>query len=263
MRFDFWMRKRLRTLVFLTVVILLTWGAAALTKFDFVKGLSAFPQALEWGVQNFYPNEKALDRLPKIMEKLRETILIAVASTSVAAIAALAFAVAGSATMRLNRFFGVASRAVASVFRNIDIAAWAIILLFSFGQSALTGYFALFFASFGFLTRVFMESIDEMGGSAVEALRATGAGYLSIVCRCVIPSCAPQIVSWMLFMIETNIRSATLIGILTGTGIGFSFDLYYKGMNYNAASLVVIVIVVTILAIEIMSNLIRRMILRG
>ena len=49
------------------------------------------------------------------------------------------------------------------------------ILLFSFGQSSLTGYFALFFGSFGFLTRAFIETIDEVSGSSVEALGATGA----------------------------------------------------------------------------------------
>ena len=62
-------------------------------------------------------------------------------------------------------------------------------------------------------------------------------------------------------MIETNIRSATLVGILTGTGIGFSFDLYYKSMNYSAASLVILVIVATVLVIEFFSNSVRRAVL--
>ncbi len=62
-------------------------------------------------------------------------------------------------------------------------------------------------------------------------------------------------------MIETNIRSATLIGILTGTGIGFVFDLYYKSVDYNTASLVVIAIAVSILMLEAVSNYIRRVIL--
>lgn len=263
MQFNYLARKRLLTLALLLVVGIAVWGAAKATSFEFAKGMAAVPKAMAWGAENFFPNEKALGRLPSIMDKLLQTVLLAVASTSVAAIAALVFAVAGSRTMRINTFFAVVSRGVASIFRNIDIAAWAIILLFSFGQSALTGYFALLFASFGFLTRAFMESIDEMSTSAVEALRATGASYLTIVCRCVLPSCAPQIVNWLLFMIETNIRSATLIGILTGTGIGFAFDLYYKGMNYPAASLVVLVIVATILLIELLSNFIRRLILRG
>jgi phosphonate transport system permease protein len=48
---------------------------------------------------------------------------------------------------------------------------------------------------------------------------------------------------------------------LTGTGIGFLFSLYYKSLNYSAASLVVIVIVVAIFVIEAVSNYVRRVIL--
>ena len=62
-------------------------------------------------------------------------------------------------------------------------------------------------------------------------------------------------------MIETNIRSSTLIGILTGTGIGFIFDLYYKSMKYNVASLVVLSIVAAVFVIEFISNTVRRVIL--
>jgi phosphonate transport system permease protein len=61
-------------------------------------------------------------------------------------------------------------------------------------------------------------------------------------------------------MVETNIRSATLVGLLTGTGIGFSFDLYYKSLNYSSAALVVLTIVVTIVLIELLSNAIRKVI---
>jgi phosphonate transport system permease protein len=72
----------------------------------------------------------------------------------------------------------------------------------------------------------------------------------------------PQFVSWTLFMIETNIRSATLVGILTGTGIGNLFDIYYKSLNYHAASLVIVVIVLAVLIIESVSNAIRRVVLQ-
>lgn len=106
-----------------------------------------------------------------------------------------------------------------------------------------------------------METIDEVSGGPVEALKATGAGYFSIVFKSVVPSTMPQMISWVLFAIETNIRQATLVGILTGTGIGFAFDLYYKSLNYHAASLVVVVIVIAILLIEWLSNYVRRVIL--
>jgi ABC-type phosphate/phosphonate transport system permease subunit len=92
-------------------------------------------------------------------------------------------------------------------------------------------------------------------------LQATGASYFSIIFQSVIPSTIPQMISWILFMIETNIRSATLIGLLTGSGIGFTFNLYYKSLNYDVASLVVVVIIVAILFIESVSNYVRRAVL--
>ena len=62
-------------------------------------------------------------------------------------------------------------------------------------------------------------------------------------------------------MIDTNIRDAILVGFLTGTGIGFAFDLYYKSFDYHAASLVTIFSAITVIIVEIISNGIRRVIM--
>ncbi len=62
-------------------------------------------------------------------------------------------------------------------------------------------------------------------------------------------------------MIETNIRSATLVGILTGTGIGYTFDMYYKTLNYNAVGLVTLCIVIAVILVDLISNYIRKVIL--
>ncbi|WP_209124184.1 ABC transporter permease subunit [Alkalihalobacillus sp. BA299] len=261
MQDKYFAKKRITSSIILLIIFAVTYGSMILTEFSLVKGFSSIPKAFEWAFSNFFPNAKSLDRLPNILDKLIETLLVSIAASTLAAIFALMFAIAGSNTTKVNNFFSTIARGFATLFRNIDIAAWSMILLFSFGQSALTGFFALFFVSFGFLTRAFIEVIDEMSNSSVEALQATGASYFVIIFHSVIPSSIAQMISWMLFVIETNIRSATLIGILTGTGIGFAFDLYYKGMNYNAASLVVIVIMVSILMIEFISNYVRRVIL--
>ncbi len=261
MRGDFFAKKRTHTLMFFALLIAITCVSIVITKYDVEKGFTSIPKAIVWAFSNFYPNEKALAKLPDILYKLKDTVLLSVAAASVAALFSLLFAIFGSQTTGTNALMRKVTRGIATLFRNIDVSAWAMILLFSFGQSALTGYFALFFGSFGFLTRAFVETIDEVSSSSVEALQATGASFFAIIFQSVIPSCIPQIVSWVLFMIETNIRSATLIGILTGTGIGFAFSLYYKSLNYHAASLVVIVVVIAILLIENVSNYIRRVIL--
>lgn len=257
----FWAKRKRNNLLFVGLLVVITYAAMVITQFDVGKSFTSIPKAIVWGTANFYPDLTSLEKLPNILGKLLETILMSIAATMIAAILAIMFAIFGSETTQLNAFFGAVSRFTATLFRNVDVAAWALILLFSFGQSVLTGYFALFFVSFGFLTRAFIESIDEASKSSVEALRATGASYFSIIKQSVIPSSLPQMMSWILFMVETNIRSATLIGILTGTGIGFTFDLYYKSLHYHTASLVVVTIVIAILLLEFISNSIRRVIL--
>jgi len=261
MRDDIFSKRRNDNLGFFLLLALLTVGSIILTKYDVMKGFSSITKALIWGASNFYPDAESFRILPDVLPKLQETVLMSIAATTVAAVFALVLSLGGSKTTRLNKIFSVLSRGIASLFRNIPLVAWAMILMLAFSQSPMTGYFALFFASFGFLTRAFMETIDEVGHNAIEALQATGANYFHIIFQAVLPASMPQMISWLLYMIETNIRDATLVGVLTGTGIGFSFDLYYKRFDYHAASLVVIFIVITVIFIEFVSNNIRRVIL--
>jgi phosphonate transport system permease protein len=248
-------------LIFFALLTILTAGSIIITQYDVLKGFTSFAKAFTWGASNFYPDAGSLTKLPDILVKLWETVLMSVAATTVAAIFSLLLAVAGSRTTRMHRSFTAITRGIASFFRNIPLVAWAMILMLAFSQSELTGLLALFLGSLGFLTRAFMETIDEVGDNAVEALKATGAAYFPIIFQAVLPASMPQVVSWLLFMVETNIRDATLVGLLTGTGIGFSFDVYYKSFDYHAASLVVIVIVITVLIVEMISNGVRRVIL--
>jgi phosphonate transport system permease protein len=261
MELNIFKKRRNQFTVVLIVIILITIGASTLTSYDPVLGLTSVPNAIAWACANFYPNVKSLSKLPTIMDKLKETILLSIAATTTASIVALLFSLLGSKTTKINNVVGSITRLIASIFRNIPDTVWAMVLLFSFGQNALTGYFALFFTTFGILTRAFIETIDEASSDSVEALKATGATYLQIVAQGIVPSSTPQLISWILFMIETNIRSSTLIGLLTGTGIGYTFSMYYKSMNYNAASLVVIFIVLSVIIIELISNYVRRVIL--
>lgn len=254
-------KRRKDSLIFLTILTLLTISSVIITDYDVTKGFTSIFKAVIWGVSNFYPDAESMTILPDILLKLKETVLMSIAATTVASIFALFLALVGSRSTRMNKVFSVLARGIASLFRNIPLVAWAMVLMLAFSQSPITGYLALFFGSLGFLTRAFIETIDEVSNNSVEALQATGAAYFHIVFQAVLPSSLPQIISWVLYMIDTNIRDATLVGLLTGTGIGFSFDLYYKSFNFHAASLVVILIVITVITIEIVSNNIRRVIM--
>jgi phosphonate transport system permease protein len=258
---DIFIKRWIVSLIFLVVMSLLTVGTVVITKYDLWQGLTCILKAVVWGGTNFYPDVKALEKLPDLLHKLGDTVLMSIAATTIAAVFAGLLALLGSRTTRWNSWAGIVVRAIASLFRNIPLVAWAMVLMLAFSQSKLTGYLALFCGSLGFLTRAFIETIDEVGNNPVEALQATGAGYFPIIFQAVLPSCMPQMISWLLFMIDTNIRDAILVGLLTGTGIGFAFDFYYKSFDYHAAGLVTVLSVITVIAVEIISNRIRRVIM--
>jgi len=261
MKVDAFTERRNRSLLLYGLLFGLTGVSVVITQFDMGRGVLGFFKALVWGATNFYPDAASLSKLPNISGKLLDTFLISISATVSASPIALLLAFLGSRSTRPHGAFTLVARGIGSLFRNIPLVAWAMILMFAFGQSSLTGFLALFLGSLGFLVRAFMEALDEVDAGTIEALKATGAPYYSVISRSVIPSSTPQIVSWLLFMIETNVRDATLVGYLTGTGIGFAFDVYYKSFNYHAASLVVIVTVISVLALEAVSNSIRRIIL--
>lgn len=256
------MRKRKwQSTIFLIIIIAIAYLSADITNFNILHGIATLPAAIVWIISNLFITQESLERLPDILVKLNETIFMSIAATTTGAVVSIFLGLMGSKTTKINSFFSSLSRFIASVSRNIPVVAWALILLLSFGQNSVTGYLALFVGTVGFLTRAFIESIDEASQSSVEALRATGATYFHIVHKAVIPQCLPQMISWILFMIETNIRSATLVGILTGTGIGFVFDLYYKTRDYNTVALIIFSIVIAVIIIELISNYIRKVIL--
>jgi len=258
---DYFRRKSLVISLGLSALFAVTVLASAATEFRIDKAVTAVPRVVRWLAANFIPDQQALGKLPNIVKKLADTVFMSVTASVSAGVMALILALAGSRSTSRHVAFSILARLVASLARNIPIVAWALVFLLTFGQSMFTGFLALFFVTFGFLTRAFMDTIDEVSSGPVEALRAAGASRVQVIFQAVLPSSLPQILSWLLFMIETNIRSATLVGLLTGSGIGFIFDLYYKSMQYTSASLVVVCIVIVTLGIETMSNALRRVIL--
>jgi phosphonate transport system permease protein len=258
---DIFVKRRNNSLIFVAIVAILTVGSVIITKYDVLKGCASIFKALSWVITNFYPNAASLKNLPDMLHKLWETVLMSIAATTMAAIFACLLALIGSRTTRMNKIFSLIVRGIASFFRNFPLVAWAMVLMLAFSQSQLTGYLALFCGSIGFLTRAFIETIDEVGNNPVEALQSTGAGYFHIIFQAVLPSSMPLMTSWLLYTIDTNIRDAILVGFLTGTGIGFAFDIYYKSFDYHAASLVTLLSAITVIVVEIISNNIRRVIL--
>ena len=253
-------RKCTFTVIFI-IAVMITAVSAMITRYKLVDGIVSIPNALFWIGKNLVPSQESLQKPPKILGKLLETTLLSVAVTVIAAVFAFIFSLFGSKTTKVNGMLSRIVRIIAAFFRNVPDVVWAILLMFSFGQNILTGFFALFFTTFGLLTRAFIETIDEVSTSCVEALNATGASYVQTVFQGIIPSSVAGIITWVLYMIETNIRSSTLVGMLTATGIGYLFDLYYKRLDFGSAGLVVLSIIILVIFIELLSNKLRKIIM--
>ena len=150
---DIFRRRRITyTLVFLVLLAVFA-GASFVSEFNALDGIASFPAALYWIGSNLIPDAEAVERIPKILSELLETALVSVAVTVTAAVLAFFFSLLGSNITRVNRVLKRAVRVVAAFFRNVPDVVWAMLLMFSFGQNILTGFFALFFTTFGLLTR--------------------------------------------------------------------------------------------------------------
>ncbi len=255
---DFLNRRVQSKLGFLILILILALLSGYVSEFSDMTSFLSIPKGIAWLFSNFVPSKRALGYLPKILKPALDTVLLSMTSTLISSILAMFMAVIGSETTGINKMTKLMVKIVASFFRNMPLVAWSLVLLFSFRQSQLTGLLALTFVTFGYLTRSFVETIDEVAGNIIEALKATGATWGQIIFQGVIPSVSSQLVSWVLYYMENSTREATLVGMLTGTGIGFVFNFYYRSLRYDVAGLVIIVVIILVVMIELLSNKIRK-----
>lgn len=231
--------------------------------FNPIETLMDLPGSVIWTFEHFTPTLSSFDKLPKILLALWKTFLGAAAAALVSAILAYVFALIGCRPVGFGGIIRLLVRGVATVSRNIPNVAWAFMLTFSFGQSEFTGFLVLFLKSFGFLTRMFLETMDEISQGSIEALYSVGATKLQIITHVIVPLTSTQVISWLLYMTETNTRDATLVGMLTGSGIGFVFELYYRTFRYDTAGLVIVCVALMAMGCEAVSNYVRRRIIQA
>ncbi len=255
---NFFLLKKLKAAALILLFFTVYRISASVAGLKSLSVILKLPSGFAWLFKNFIPNSESIIYLPVILKSFGQTCAIAASATTAAGLLAFICAVLGAETTGVNRFFKTALTLSASFFRNIPLVAWALLLLFSFKQNNFTGFAALSIVTFGHLLRAFKEMIDETSSQSFEALRALGAPYISAVFQSVLPNAAPGLVSWLLYTVENNVRDSALIGILTGTGIGFLFNLYFKSFRYDGAGLIIFVLAFSVLFIDTVSNKVRK-----
>lgn len=195
---------------------------------------------------------------------LFETLLMAFLGTITAAIVALplAFLSARNFAPSIAARFGM--RRVFDFLRGVDALIWTIVLSRAFGPGPLTGALAILLTDTGSFGKLFSEALENVDEKQVEGLRATGANAMQRNRFGVIPQVAPVILSQVLYFLESNTRSATVIGAIVGGGIGLLLTQAMQTQkDWEEVAYYIILVVLLVMLMDWISGLIRRRLIRG
>ncbi len=200
----------------------------------------------------------------EIMVALFETIMMAVLGTITAALFGLplAFLAARNFTPSVILRFG--TRRLFDFLRGIDMLIWSLIFIRAFGLGPLTGALAIAFTDTGSLGKLFSEALENIDNKQVEGVRATGASQIQRYRFGVIPQILPVFVSQVLYYLESNTRSATVIGALGAGGIGLMLvETMKTSRDWENTSYIIILTIVVVIAMDQMSGWLRRKLIEG
>lgn len=142
--------------------------------------------------------------------------------------------------------------------RAINELVFAILFVAAVGLGPFAGVMALFIHNLGIIAKLFSEAVEAIDPRPVEGIQATGASRLQQIIYGVIPQVLPLWTSFSLYRFETLVRSATVLGIVGAGGIGFMFYESFRSFQYDRASAVIIVVVLSVSVIDILSSQLRK-----
>jgi phosphonate transport system permease protein len=149
------------------------------------------------------------------------------------------------------------ARGFIGLCRSLHYVIVAILFVKAIGFGALAGICALVVASIGFIAKLFAEAIEEISPKQVEAIRATGAGFVAVLLYGVLPQVASRFVGFCIYQVDSNLRNSTMVGIVGAGGIGGTLFAAFKRFDYDFVAAILIVIIALIFAAELVATRVR------
>lgn len=202
--------------------------------------------------------------VPKILVPLFETALMAFWGTLLAVLMSIpvAYLAATTTTPSMLLTFPI-GRGLIVLSRSTHEIIFALIFVAALGLGPLPGILALACRSVGFMSKTTAEAIENVDRGQIEAIEATGAGYMARFLYAVVPQALPVFLGNAIFQFDINIRRAAILGIVGAGGIGLHFSEQLKTYNYGNAGACVLAVVALVIAGEIVSNRIRTKLIAG
>ncbi len=189
--------------------------------------------------------------------EMLETVQIAIWGTALAVFFGIPFAILASANV-CPPWVVQPVRRLMDAFRAINEIVFALLFVVAVGLGPLAGVLALAVHNIGIVAKLFSEAVEAIDPRPVEGIRATGATRLQEVIFGVVPQVMPLWSSFTLYRFETNVRSATVLGIVGAGGIGHSLYENIRSFQYSETAAIVIIVVLTVVLIDLVSARIRK-----
>ncbi|KGF25937.1 MULTISPECIES: phosphonate ABC transporter, permease protein PhnE [Staphylococcus] len=193
-----------------------------------------------------------------LLRGLLETFAIAVIGTFIAAIICIPFAFIGARNLIKVRPVTGITKFILSVIRVFPEIVMALIFIKAVGPGSFSGVLALGIHSVGMLGKLFVEDIERLDFTSVEALKASGANKTKTLIFAVIPQILPSFLSLVLYRFELNLRSASILGLIGAGGIGTPLIFALQTRSWDRVGIILIGLVIMVAIVDLISGAIRK-----
>jgi phosphonate transport system permease protein len=193
----------------------------------------------------------------EIVREMIVTVQIAIWGTFLAVLCAVPLGLLSSSNLAPVWIFQPVRRMMDAA-RSINEIIFAMFFISAVGLGPFAGVLALFVHTMGTLAKLFSEAVEAIDPQPVEGIRATGAHVVEEIMFGVIPQVLPLWISYSLYRFESNIRSASVVGIVGAGGIGYTIWDAIRSFDYGKTATILTVIIVTVSILDLMSARIRK-----
>jgi phosphonate transport system permease protein len=194
---------------------------------------------------------------------MAQTVAMAFLGTFMAAVLAVPLGLMCARNVMPARIVQFLFRRSSDVLRGVDQLIWALIFVRAVGLGPLAGILAIIISDVGTLAKLYSEAIENAEKKQVEGVRACGGDPVQTVRFGLIPQVLPVMLSNVLYIFESNTRSATILGIVGAGGIGFYLSDRIRTLLWEEACFILILILVTVYLIDWLSKQIRTRLIGG
>ncbi|MBG1267973.1 phosphonate ABC transporter, permease protein PhnE [Nostoc sp. WHI] len=184
------------------------------------------------------------------------TISMGIWGTLMAAIAAVPLSILASNNMCVP-WIVQSTRRLLDAMRAINEIVFALIFVVAVGLGPFAGVLALFVHTAGTLGKLFSEAVEAIDPGPVEGIRATGASHIQEIIFGVLPQVLPLWTSFTLYRFESNVRSASVLGIVGAGGIGVSLYQSFGSFEYQKVCAILIILIIATGTIDLLSAKVR------